>query len=239
MFLEALNNLFSPDLLAAYPDEWGVTDFCDTPSCVGYATTITPRTISAAIDQGVDVIVTHHDAWDFMFEQREQVYALLREHNLTHVWAHMPLDQSDFGTSATLLSRIGCLQICKPSEGEVRIGDLGESVDFGTIRSNLNALLHEQPRSIHDSGRPIRRIGCVTGAGVYTNYVKDAVSHGIDLYLTGETNLYLLEYCVHLGLSVMIYSHNYTELPGVEMFAGRMCEALELDMKGHLGDSHF
>ena len=34
-------------------------------------------------------------------------------------------------------------------------------------------------------------------------------------------------------------SHNYTELPGVEMFAYRLCSSLKLEMKGHLGDAHF
>ena len=239
MILEALNDLFTSELLAAHPEEWGVTDHCNAPSSVGYATTITPRTISTALDRGADVIVTHHDAWDFMYEQREQVYDLLRDNSLTHVWAHLPLDQSDFGTSATLLSKIGCVEVCKPSKGEVRIGELDESTDFEAIRLKLDSLLQEQPRSLHDSGRAIRRIGCVTGAGVYTSYLKDAMPHGIDLYLTGETSLYLLEYAVHLGLSALVYSHNYTELPGVHMFAERFCQALQLEMKGHLGDSHF
>ena len=61
----------------------------------------------------------------------------------------------------------------------------------------------------------------------------------IDMYLTGETNLYLLKYARHHELNVAVYSHNYTELPGVEMFAYRLCSSLKLEMKGHLGDAHF
>ena len=239
MFHAVLNDLFSAELLAEHPNEWGVTDYCDRPSRVGYATTITPRTIPIAVGRGVDVIVTHHDAWEFMYEQREQVYDLLRRNSLTHVWAHLPLDHSDFGTAATLLSNIGCGDIFKPSTGELRIGELNAPTGFGRIRSKLDSLLQEQPRSLHDSGRPIRRLGCVTGAGVYTGYVKDAIPYNIDLYLTGETSLYLLEYLVHLGLSALVYSHNYTELAGVKVFAERLCQVLQLEMKGHLGDSHF
>ena len=239
MFRNVLNNLFGEELLGEHPDEWGVTAHCKVPSNVGYATTITPRTILTALDRGADVIVTHHDAWDFMYEQREQVYDLLRENSLTHIWVHLPLDYSDFGTSATLLAKIGCVEVRKPSKGELRIGELDEPTDFEAVREKLDALLQEESRSIHDSGRAIRKIGCVTGAGVYTGYIKDAMLHDIDLYLTGETSLYLFEYAIHLGLSAMVYSHNYTELPGVHMFAERLCQALQLEMKGHLGDSHF
>ena len=174
-----------------------------------------------------------------MYEQRDRVYELLRENDLTHVWAHLPLDQADFGTSATLLSEVGCAEVWKPTEGEVRIGELEGATDFEGIRSALDSLLQEQPRSLHDSGRAIRRIGCVTGAGVYTRCIKDAMPYDIDLYLTGETSLYLLEYAVHCGISVLVYSHNYTELPGVRVFAERLGGALQLEVKGHLGDSHF
>ena len=239
MYLAALKDLFGDRLLDDHPDEWGISDHCPDPSAIGYATTITPRSISAALDQGADVIVTHHDAWSFMYEQRERVYELLRENDLTHVWAHLPLDHADFGTSASLLSEAGCKEIWKPTEGELRIGELEGSTDFEGIRSALDALLQEQPRSLHDSGRAIRRIGCVTGAGVYTGYIKDAMPHDIDLYLTGETSLYLSEYAAHCGLSVLVYSHNHTELPGVRAFAERLGQALQLEVKGHLGDSHF
>ncbi len=239
MFREVLNDLFGARLLDEHPGEWGIADHCPDPSAIGYATTITPRSISAALDLGADVIVTHHDAWSFMYEQRERVYELLRESCLTHVWAHQPLDQADFGTSATLLSEAGCADVWKPTEGEVRIGRLEGSTDFEGIRSVFDSLLREQPRSLHDSGRAIRRIGCVTGAGVYTGYLKDAMAHDIDLYLTGETSLYLCEYAVHHGISVLVYSHNHTELPGVRAFAERLGEVLHLEVKGHLGDSHF
>ena len=239
MYRDALNDLFGARLLDEHPDEWGISDRCLDPSAIGYATTITPRSISAALDLGADVIVTHHDAWSFMFEQRERVYELLRESCLTHVWAHLPLDQADFGTSAALLSEAGCAEVWKPTEGEARIGELREPTDFEGVRSVFDSLLREQPRSQHDSGRAIRRIGCVTGAGVYTSCIRDAMPHDIDLYLTGETSLYLGEYAVHHGISLLVYSHNHTELPGVRAFAERLGEVLKLEVRGHLGDSHF
>ena len=174
-----------------------------------------------------------------MFEQRDAVHGLLQDEGLTHIWAHLPLDLADFGTSSTLLAKIGCRHVYKPSAGEARIGKLPAPTSFQAVCSTLNSLLQEQPRSMYDANRTVQRIGCVTGAGIYTSYIRDAMAHDIDMYLTGETNLYLLEYARHHELNVVVYSHNYTELPGVEMFADRLCRSLQLEMKGHLGDAHF
>ena len=74
MIRDVLDDLFSKKfldghLLDGHLDEWGIVEHCDHPTSLGYSTTITPRTIYEAVDRSVDVIVTHHDAWKFMFEQ--------------------------------------------------------------------------------------------------------------------------------------------------------------------------
>ena len=237
MIREMMDVLFTRELLDAHPDEWGIAGYCDHPVSVGYATTITPETIRAAVDRNVDVIVTHHDAWEFIFEQREEVRSLLRKHGLTHIWAHLPLDLADFGTSAMLLSEIGCTPVAKLAKNAGRVGELSEPASLATVGSNLTSLLSEEPCREHDANRAVRRVGTVTGAGFYTHYLREALRYDIDLYVTGETSLFLLEYAKFQN--VLIYSHNYSELPGVRAFAGRIAAALNLESKGHLGDSHF
>ena len=37
----------------------------------------------------------------------------------------------------------------------------------------------------------VRRVACVTGAGVCTSHAHEALASEADLYITGETNLYL------------------------------------------------
>ena len=239
MIRDVMDALFTAELLDAHPDEWGIVNQCAHPSYVGYSTTITPDVIRTAVDRGVDVIVTHHDAWDFMFEQREAVRSLLRKNGLAHVWAHLPLDLADFGTSAMLLSEIGCTPVATLTENAGRVGEQSEPASLATVRANLTSLLCEEPCRVHDANRTVRRVATVTGAGIYTTFLRDALHFGIDLYVTGETNLYLLEYAKYKNVNVLVYSHNYTELPGVRAFARRIAAALDLEMKGHLGDSHF
>lgn len=239
MIRAILDGLFTRELLDAHPDEWGTADFCDHPAAAGYSTTITPDVIRTATDRGVDLIVTHHDAWDFMFEQREEVQFLLKESGITHVWAHLPLDLADFGTSATLLSEMGCAQVAVMQHAEVRVGELAEPEPLNAMRVRLSGLLSEEPCRVQDANRAVRRVAAATGAGIYTTLVRDALQYDIDLYVTGETNLYLLEYAKYKNVNVLVYSHNYTELPGVRAFAERIAGALGLELKGHLGDSHW
>jgi putative NIF3 family GTP cyclohydrolase 1 type 2 len=206
---------------------------------MGFCADAGPEEIRAAVDRNVDVIVTHHDAWDFMFEQREEVRSLLQKHGLTHIWAHLPLDLADFGTSAMLLSEIGCNPVATLAENAGRVGELSESASLATVRSNLTSLLCEEPCRVHDANRSVRRVATVTGAGIYTNYLREALHYDIDLYVTGETSLFLLEYAKFQNVNVLVYSHNYSELPGVRAFAAGIADALNLELKGHLGDSHF
>ena len=236
---EILDDLFGRELLDTHRDEWGIADHCGHPSALGYATTMTPDAIRAAVDLNVDVVVTHHDAWDFMFEQRDEVRSLLKENGLTHVWAHLPLDLADFGTSATLLSELGCASVAVLQHAEGRVGELPEAAPLSAVSERLTALLSEEPCRVHDANRAVRRVATVTGAGLYTNFLRDALSYDVDLYVTGETSLFLLEYAKFREVNVLVYSHNYTELPGVRAFAEKIAGALGLELKGHLGDSHW
>ena len=235
-----LDDLFGRELLDASPGEWGIADHCASPSALGFCTTITPETIRTAIDKRVDVVVTHHDAWDFMYEQREDVHALLREEALCHIWAHRPLDAADFGPAAALLAGIGAAPTATMDSIAGSIGDLPEATCYAEVRNSISAFLGEQPRAESVPRREaIGRIAFVPGAGIYTGYMKEMLPHGIDLYITGETNMYLMEYARYHGVGVLIYTHNYTELPGVQAFAKRIARSLHLDVLGHLGDSHF
>ena len=77
---------------------------------------------------------------------------------------------------------------------------------------SLNQKLREVPAREFNTKKTIKNIATLTGAGTFTPYLKEAKSQDIDLYITGETSLYLLEYAKFQNISVLIYSHNYTEL---------------------------
>lgn len=79
-----LRSIFDPNLLDALPDEWGVVTHHPQPESIGYATTLTPDIIRQAAERGIQLLVTRHNAWEFMREERAACQALNQDHFYLH-----------------------------------------------------------------------------------------------------------------------------------------------------------
>ena len=113
-----LQSIFDPTLLDALPGEWEVVIHHPQPTSIGYATTLTPDVIRQAAERNIELLVTHHNAWEFMREERTACQSLLAQHQISHIWCHAPLDRVGFGTSAALLNLAGCKMIAKIVEDD-------------------------------------------------------------------------------------------------------------------------
>jgi len=71
------------------------------------------------------------------------------------------------------------------------------------------------------------------------DYLVEALNYDIDLYITGETSLYLLEYATFRKVSVLIYSHNYTEIFGTRNLAKNIADFLGINKIVRLDEPHF
>lgn len=223
---ETLEDIFGPGILREYPDEWGVVSPQDDVTGIAVATTLSPDVIRKAMALGANLVVTHHDTWPFMYEQRDHTHAMLRLNGVGHVWCHRPLDTSDFGPAATLLESLGC-ELVGVLDGGGRIGDLLMPAKLEECIASFNSILGEEPCRIYDAGKTISRVAAVPGGGMLTDYLRAARRHDPQLYITGETSLYLMEYAAYVGISVLIYSHNYTELRAVIELAKRVSDRLD------------
>jgi putative NIF3 family GTP cyclohydrolase 1 type 2 len=138
-----------------------------------------------------------------------------------------------------MLALLGCENIASIAEGDGRVGELPASIDLQDAISVFNAHLAEQPCRIHDAKRKIRRVACVTGAGAFTNYLVEALEYGADLFVTGETSLYLLEYALFNEVNALVYSHNYTEIFGTRNLAYKLAKSLKIETITRLDEPHF
>ena len=236
---EMLYQIMDPDLLDSEPDEWGFVNHCPNPTSIGYATTLTPVVIIQAVEVELDLLVTHHDSWDFMFEEREVSLKLLEKHRISQVWCHLPLDRAEFGTASALLTSIGCQIVGTLVDDCGRIGELPGKLDLSEVIALFNEQLGEVPCRVHNADREITRIAGVPGGGNLTDYLAEARDHKADLYVTGETSLYLLEYANHLKINALVYSHNYTENFGTRNLALKIAEKLNIDNVSRLVEPHF
>lgn len=210
--------------------EWGFTiEAASKISRLGFATNLTPETVKAAARAEVDLLVTHHDAWDFLYGMKEFCQAELRSHGMSHLFVHLPLDDADFGTGATMVQALGAEVVERTHrEGVFHAGVVGEfdhPVDFGVLGKRFSFILEEPILAWRGHDRLISRVSVVTGGGQSTDNVHEAVERDCDVYITGEKVLYTIQYARFAGINLLVGSHTFTEILGVESLAHKIRNA--------------
>lgn len=229
-------NMFDSDKLEALPQEWGIyNEFDREISRIGYATNLTPEIIERAKKLEADFILTHHDSWEFIFGMKKECNALLEEYHMTHAFFHAPLDDADFGTSASLAKALGINKTKKelPYAGLYyggRMGELDREVSFESFADRLSEILEEPVRQ-YQNHNGVKKICVAAGGGNLTTEMKIAAERGCDTYVTGEYSLYSAQYARFAGMNLLVGSHTNTEIFGVQAMAEKVVEGTTVDIK--------
>ncbi|MZQ83045.1 Nif3-like dinuclear metal center hexameric protein [Paenibacillus sp. 5J-6] len=211
---------------------------------VGYSTNISPQIVKQAAKNKVDLIITHHDAWDFVFGMKEQCHSLLKEFGINHFFVHLPLDYAEFGTCNSLFKALGVSHLIQNSthhEGGSLpgIGELMVPLTFEEFSERISMALNEDIKSWKNSENLIKRVGIITGAGNSTVNIRDAFHAGCDVYITGEKTLYSVQYAQFIGLNLIVGSHTFTEIFGVRALADKVKELFSYLEIVELEEGHF
>ncbi len=195
---------------------------------IGYCTNLTLHTIKEAKINDVDLIITHHDAWDFMYGLKEACQDRLQAYGISHYYNHLPLDDCDFGTNESLVKALG-LKVVEKSHLEEgfycgRIAEFENEISFKELKRKLEDILDEPVRAWKFNDKQIKRVGLLCGGGGLTPDVKEAIDKQCDVYITGEKVLYTIEYAEFKNLNLIIGSHTFTELLGIESLALKIKE---------------
>lgn len=232
---ERLINMFDPEKLRSVPEEWGFYNETERDiKRIGYATNLTNEIIEKAEEEEVDFLLTHHDSWEFIYGLKAQCNEMLQTSGITHAFFHAPLDDADFGTSASLAKALG-MRNCKkvmPYRELYYGGIVGEIIlmDFDSFAVTLTEILQESVRCNRNNDRPIRRIAVAAGGGNMTGDMKAAVELGCDTYVTGEYALYSQQYARFCGMNLFVGSHTNTEILGVKNMAEQLAGGNQVDL---------
>lgn len=102
--VESINELFNVTNKEIYASESGITYHADKKvKKIGYCVNLTLETIEEARIHGVDMMITHHDAWDEIYGLKEACTKKLAAYGISHYYNHLPLDDCNFGTNDSLL----------------------------------------------------------------------------------------------------------------------------------------
>jgi len=100
-----------------------------------------------------------------------------------------------------------------------RIGEIDEPIEFEKLITKIKMLLEEPVRKWENNERLIKKIGVVTGAGFSAIDIKDAVNLECDAYFAGEKILYTVQYAKYGKINLIVGSHIFTEIFGLESLA--------------------
>ena len=234
-FESALYDLFDRHILEKHNTEHGYNNIQEKKfSKIGFSTNLTPDIIHSAKEYSVDFIITHHDAWDFLPKLRDESLQLLTDFEITHYFSHLPLDYAEFGTSSELAKELKIISEGRFAECEGLTcgvyGTLIQSTKMIKFVSLVSSTLDEKVLSWNNCDS-VNKVGVATGAGNLTELLEEAKDLGCDTYITGEKNLYIIQYAEYLGLNLIVGSHTRTEIFGVRCLANLIsehCDGIEI-----------
>ncbi len=185
--------------------------------------------IRRAADGGADMLIVHHGLlWGkpvtFAGPFKRKLEALFASGMSLCAW-HLPLDKNPaVGNNSTLLRMLGAGKL-KPFgsyEGET-IGFSGtfpKPLAMGAVAAALALKLDAEPLCFRFGTEKIRTVGVVSGgaAGMF----GQAVTAGLDLYVTGEVSEQTQEYARETRSNFIAAGHYNTEKPGVTALAAAL-----------------
>jgi dinuclear metal center YbgI/SA1388 family protein len=194
--------------------------------------------IEQAIEHEANMLLVHHGYfWKgedarIVGMKRERIRLLL-EHGINLVAYHLPLDaHPQLGNNAQLAQRLALqTQGGFGGNGGPDIGLYGElekplpGADFAR---HIAGALGREPLYIAGTDRPVLRVAWCTGAA--QSYIEQAVTLGVDAFITGEVSEHTVHVARECGLHFYAAGHHATERYGVQALGARL--AAEFDI-GH------
>ncbi len=197
--------------------------------------------IDAAIEREADALLVHH-GWFWRGEdarvtgfRKARMQSLLK-HDINLIAYHLPLDaHSEFGNNVQLALHLGWQTEGRFGEQDLGwVGSIAKPETLATLTQKIASVLQREPLTIGENNRLVQRIAWCSGGG--QGYFEQALSLGIDAYLSGEIS----EHTVHLaresGVPFIAAGHHATERFGVQALSrhlqqefGLECDFVDID----------
>jgi dinuclear metal center YbgI/SA1388 family protein len=189
--------------------------------------------IDGAIAGGADAIVVHHglvwgggirrlDGW-----LKTRIERLMR-HGISLYAYHLPLDaHPEIGNNVGLAKALGVVELVPFGRYKNQfIGYRGVIEPTTTLpgliaRARTGVVGDGAISAFGDTSRPIRTVGLCSGGA--PDLVYEAVSLGLDAYVTGETTEFVKAIADETGTAFLALGHHATERFGARALAGALC----------------
>ena len=199
-----------------------------TRVCLGVDATLPFFEKAAAC--GADLAICHHGlSWGDSLKRitglNHRLLSFLLEHDMA-LWAcHLPLDAHlRLGNNARLAMALGLRsrQAAFVYHGQ-KIGIRGvlpRAMPFPAFREHVRRVVGNDVRALDFGKDMVRTVGIVSGGG--PSQIGEAIELGLDVYLTGESNLHAYNLAAQEGINAVFAGHYATEKFGVQAVGERI-----------------
>lgn len=210
------------------PLEWACEGDFDGMSCcpngdieierVLIALDATEAVVDEAIEEGCQVILTHHpmlfggiaEVCDGEFRSNKLIKLI--KNDIAVMSFHTRLDAADGGVNDILAALLGLKNVVRFGEkGLGRIGELDVPVSAEELAVTVKNTLGAPYVEYADAGRPIKRVAVVGGAA--SSMVGEALAEGVDAFVSGEIKHNYMTDAPDTGMTLIAAGHFYTENP--------------------------
>jgi dinuclear metal center YbgI/SA1388 family protein len=176
--------------------------------------------VQYALDEGVDLVITHHPLFfkgikriNYDDAQGSLIRTLIKQ-NINVYSAHTNLDAGERGLNQILAERIGLQEIKLLEQGKAfslgRTGTLAAQMSLEDFCVKIKQSLRlESLRVVGDIEKRVQKIAVVSGAG--TAFMSEASRQACDVMLTGDLKYHEARNALDLGLAIIDAGHQETE----------------------------
>lgn len=185
---------------------------------------LTRETLTAAIDIGANLIVTHHPVIfaPLASVDREtakgDLIARALIAGITVLSWHTNFDKATGGVNDVLAEKLGLTDVQVLAEDAIgRVGTVSETTaeTFANVVKRALGLPHVTLYG--DPETFVRRVALVGGSGM--DYIAAARESGADLFLTGDIRYHNAQDALDMGLVLIDATHDGTENPAMDALA--------------------
>lgn len=176
--------------------------------------------LQAAANANADAVLVHHGYfWRGENERltgikRARIAKLITQEINLFAY-HLPLDfHQELGNNVQLGHKLGFIETNRFGEQDIAAhGKLITPVRLGELGSNIALNLSRNPMIIGNIDKPIHRVAWCTGAA--QNYFDEAISLGVDVFITGEISEQNVHSARESGVAFIAAGHHATERYGI------------------------
>jgi dinuclear metal center YbgI/SA1388 family protein len=177
--------------------------------------------LDAAIEADADGILVHHGYFwrnedaRITGMKRKRIGALIH-HGISLFAYHLPLDAHPLlGNNAQLANHFGfSLEGWFGEQNIAALGRLDSPMTLDSLAEKVGTVLGRTPLVFGPEGKEIRTIAWCSGAA--QDYFPEAVSQGVDAYLTGEISEQSMHISRETGVAFISAGHHATERFGIQ-----------------------